>query len=180
MLLSVLEVNRSPDVITTAAGLDATLLRMHGSRPDELARGVADIATLVGKYETTFGDVKDAISLGIALAIEWQGRFRRADGTLYEEGHYSVVNGVDPNEMTLHIVDPDDTSDMPEGQVSFQSLVPRWWEDNLFQGPRRPPRRGYGLALALATEGNAGELKRLGFERVTYEWCLGRTIEVVA
>ena len=180
MLLSSIGLNRSPLAIMTAAGVDPTSLSMHGSRPDELARGVSDIATLVGKYGTSLGDVKQVIASGTALAIEWQGRFRNEAGGLFEQGHYSVICGVDAEVLQVHIIDPEDNSVMQQGGISFVSLLPRWWEDNSFHGPGDPPRRGYGLALAISTEENTHELRGLGFERVTYDWCVERTIEVIA
>jgi hypothetical protein len=81
---------------------------------------VQDLALLVNEYQQPVG-------------VEWQGRFIQAENRLIDQGHYSVIAGVDLDRNVLKVIDPEEKNILTaSGEISVPVFEARWWEvDNV-------------------------------------------------
>jgi hypothetical protein len=104
-------------------------------RLDELARAVEALypdgrCRMLARYNSTTEDlVRLTAEFRQPVGVEWQGRFDYGDGRLIDQGHYSVVVGVDYQRSRLKVVDPDYHNTLtPNGEIPISLFVSRWWE----------------------------------------------------
>lgn len=137
MLLDAQGVQVSQAAITRAAGVTATI-QTHGSRVDQLAKAVSQVAPHLlfwYKYRASIDDIKQVLNRGYGVAVEWQGIFYE---TLEEQlrhgdqdaGHYSIVSHYDDQTDQLVIVDPYLDFVDRDRIISAADFLERWWDDN--------------------------------------------------
>ncbi len=62
------------------------------------------------------------------VGIEWQGIFYQySDG---DDGHYSVVTGLDLTSLKIYIADPYEVFAGKDRTIKLGRFIPRWWETN--------------------------------------------------
>jgi len=152
-----------------------TLLE-HGCRIDQLSRAVTTLRpdfVLLAKYDS---NVEELIRLtdefGLPVGVEWRGMFNRADGSRYEDGHYSVVAQVDMARGVVKIIDPDETSVLPGGEIGVAEFVGRWWDENWLGSPIDPAApvvRTYHLVFVIVPVTNEETFRAMGFQPPTMD-----------
>lgn len=155
--------------IVEAAGLQSTIA-IQGSRIDQLATAIGKLTdcTLLAKFDSTIQDIALVISeIEIPVGVEWQSTFRRKDGTLYTEGHYSVLRGFDDNRRELIVTDPDPASLFYSGTITFDEFSQRWWEENHLSEPTKDKVLNRGLCFVIVPEARQEPLREMGFQRPT-------------
>jgi hypothetical protein len=86
---------------------------------------------LLAKYNADIEDLETLVEeVGLPAGVEWQGMFVDEEGKYFEEGHYSVVVGVDRDANVVTIVDPEKKSALETGKLSIADFEARWWEEN--------------------------------------------------
>lgn len=171
MLLGFVGRTCDQSAIVEAAGLRSTIAT-HGSRIDQLAAAVEslDDFILLAKFDSTTQQIIRVISeVGIPVGVEWQSTFCRTDGTLYTEGHYSVVRGFDFERQELTIADPDPTSQFYAGSISFDEFARRWWEENQIFEPNYEKVLNRGLCFAIVQTHFQDSLLEMGFQQATQD-----------
>lgn len=179
MLLQCCGQTYSQDAIALEAGVAATI-KTNGSRIDQLADAVSKLApdcVLMGRFESTLElliTVTD--DLGLPVGVEWQGWFRRSDGSQFDIGHFSVIEKVHRSLGSMEIVDPDAESVCAEGSIRIANFMARWWEDNeIIPGVKS---RTFRLAFVIVPKSREGELRALGFAPVTYDFVKSASIDL--
>jgi hypothetical protein len=121
--------------ISQAAGMADVIHMAPGMRLDEINDGVTALFpngdyALLAKYQATIHDIEELTEgLGMPIGVEWQGKFPNSNGGHYDQGHYSVIVGVDARRRRLQIVDPEPTNLLTkDGELTFETFVDRWWE----------------------------------------------------
>jgi hypothetical protein len=172
MLLSVLHLSVSQDQIMEKIGIKEEK-RVNGTRIDQLGQAVNELAsgyTLLAKYNSTIQDLEAVLSgLNLPVGIEWQGSFKQPDGSVYDEGHYSVVFGADSLASRLFIIDPDDRSVFADGSLSLDELRKRWWDINripLYNNGHKGFQdiANQGLIFLVVPDLRVLQLKQLGYQ----------------
>lgn len=76
---------------------------------------VSDISILINEYE-------------IPVGVEWRGEFLEDyDG---DDGHYSIVTGIDISKNKITIADPYPSFSDYDREFSIDVFVPMWWDTN--------------------------------------------------
>lgn len=148
----------------------------HGCRIDQLGLAVSALATdyvLLAKYDATISEIRHIIEdFGMPVGVEWRGQFYREDGTRYEDGHYSVVTHVEIRRGVLKIVDPDETSVLPNGELSIEEFESRWWDENWLgspEDPASPIARTFHLIFVVVPRSQQDTIQALGFTQPTMD-----------
>jgi hypothetical protein len=169
----------SPFEIADAAGVSGSI-ELHGSRIDQLAFAVSKVApgfVLLGKFES---DLELLIRLTeemrVPVGVEWQGSFRRDDGTTFDVGHYSILTGVNLPRGTMSIVDPDAQSCFSDGSVDIVDFLSRWWEDNEVSAGVNA--RSSRLSFVICQKGSSAIFLNLGFQLVDWEMVRAASIDL--
>lgn len=128
--------------ISRAAGMTDVIKDSPGMRLDELNMAIESLFpggdyVLLAKYQSSLDDVTQVVEgLRLPVGIEWQGRFPRSDGSQYDQGHFSVITGIDHNRKLLFIADPENYNLLTSaGTVSFDLFESRWWEVDVVPRP---------------------------------------------
>lgn len=158
------------------ATLAGPTLMEHGCRIDQLGLAVATVEPnfrMLAKYDSSISDIRHLIEdHGLPVGVEWRGQFFYADGTRYEDGHYSVVTDVDRARNILMIIDPDETSALHGGQINIADFEQRWWDDNWLGSPIDPASevvRNFHLAFVVVPVSLEGKMRKLGMNTPTME-----------
>jgi hypothetical protein len=154
--------------IAQSAGLSGSIQK-EGSRIDQLADSVERITTqyvLLARFNCTTSDLTRFLHMyQRPFGIEWQGLFRRENGSTFEEGHYSVIHGYDPEADRFNILDPDSRSTFASGHIPVLVLRERWWEQNLIHGTSQIHVLNRGLAFIVASQTEVEKFESNGFFR---------------
>lgn len=136
MMLSVFGYEVTQEEIAKAAGVSNTISE-NGSRIDQLANAIQLLyphMVLLAKYDATYEDIINIVTIfKLPVGIEWQGIFSDVKNGQFEEGHYSLIVGIDPESQTVEIIDPEPRSAIPGGLLPFKDLEDRWWDINEIQ-----------------------------------------------
>jgi ABC-type bacteriocin/lantibiotic exporter with double-glycine peptidase domain len=142
MLFSFYGICLSQTEISKAAGMADVIRIAQGMRLDELNTAIEALYPegdyiLLAKYHACLDDIIRIIDgLRLPIGVEWQGRFRRSDGTEYDQGHYSVLTAIDQDRGLLYIADPEDHDLLtPEGVLGLDGFIDRWWEVDIVPLP---------------------------------------------
>lgn len=167
MLLESHGLSVSPREIAEAAGVKDSITLL-GSRIDQLAAAVKKLATgfvLLGKFESNLDLlIQLTEKLKVAIGVEWQGSFRRKDGTKFDIGHYSILTGVSLSTASMSIVDPDADSCYSDGSLRIADFLARWWEDN--EVATGVKARSFRLSFVVTSEDDCEVYLALGFRPV--------------
>ena len=178
MLFSFYGKNISQTEISKAAGMADVIRMAQGMRLDELNTAIEALYpegdyVLLAKYHSRLDDVIYIIDgLRLPVGVEWQGRFRRADGTEYDQGHYSVLTAIDQDRRLLYIADPEDHDLLtPDGVIDLDLFMERWWEVDIvplpdYSGNTRVIEMD-NLIFVLVPHDRKKELSKLGFRTPT-------------
>jgi hypothetical protein len=180
MLGMTYDLSLSQDDIAAAAGMSDIIIDAEGMRLDELRDGIRALFPdgayrLLAKYQSTIDDLDHLTgTLGLPAGVEWQGRFANPDGTRTDQGHYSVITGVDRQQGVLSVVDPEDQNILTQqGQLPIATFEPRWWEVDIVPLPHDPGRSKViemeRLIFVLAAADQAPALRELGFRPATLD-----------
>ena len=138
MLLENIGVNVSQEEITEAAGATRTI-ETHGTRVDQLARAVhelAPIAKLWYKEHASLEDLEYILNeCKFPVGVEWQGLFADMDDDDDDYGHYSIVAHIDKAKDELIVVDPYKDFVDQSRIVKLSLFVNRWWDFNEVKDP---------------------------------------------
>ncbi len=172
MLLGERGIRVGQEDIAASAGL-ATTIEATGSRVDQLADAVERLVPthrLVARFHSTTDDLRHYLAVfQRPLGIEWQGRFRRDDGSQFDEGHYSVIVGYHGGHQRFNLVDPDPRSLYASGTIASRDLATRWWESNSVDGGTLSQVTNRGLLFLVAATDEFPIVNQNGFERPTVE-----------
>lgn len=142
MLLENIGVNASQEEITEAAGATLTIA-MHGTRVDQLARAVNQIApeaVLWYKEKATSANLEFVLdSCKFPVGVEWQGLFDDVDEE-DDYGHYSIISHMDKLKDELIIVDPYKDFVDQNRIIKMSLFLRRWWDYNEVQDPQTGER----------------------------------------
>lgn len=123
------------EAFVEAVGMTQTIRYAPGMRLDELARSVELLFpqgdyVLLAKYNATVQDLALLVNeYQQPVGVEWQGRFLQPGDRLVEQGHYSVILGVDQDRDLLKIADPEEKNILTvTGEISIPVFEARWWE----------------------------------------------------
>ncbi len=148
----------------------------HGCRIDQLSRAVSILRpdfTLLAKYDSSIEDLQRLCGeLGLPVGVEWRGMFTRDDGSVYEDGHYSIVTEVDAAQGMVRIIDPDETSVLPNGEICIAEFSGRWWDENWLGSPLDPAApivRTYHLTFVVVPRAQEETLVALGYQPPTMD-----------
>lgn len=135
MLFSFYGISVSQEALVAAVGMTDIIRLAPGMRLDELANAIDALYPdgayrLLASYNTTTADLaRWTAEFKHPVGVEWQGRFDYGDGRLIDQGHYSVVAGVNRAQNLLKIVDPDYHNTLtPNGEIPIPVFESRWWE----------------------------------------------------
>lgn len=147
MLLDALNIQRTQEDITRAAGVEDTI-EEFGTRIDQLARAVAVLAPQTQfwyKYYSSLEDIKYLLQRGYGVGVEWQGLFYESeeeeadskdgddDG---ESGHYSIISHLDEELEAMVIVDPYRDFANQSRIFPLATFMRRWWDTNDVTDPQ--------------------------------------------
>ncbi|HEY9528018.1 MAG TPA: cysteine peptidase family C39 domain-containing protein [Anaerolineales bacterium] len=138
MLLENIGVNVSQEEITEAAGATHTI-ETHGTRVDQLARAVqelAPIAKLWYKQKASVEDLEYVLNeCKFPVGVEWQGLFEDMDDDDEDYGHYSIIAHIDPVKDEIIVVDPYKDFVDQSRIVKMSLFLSRWWDFNEVKDP---------------------------------------------
>jgi ABC-type bacteriocin/lantibiotic exporter with double-glycine peptidase domain len=138
MLLENIGVNVSQEEITEAAGATHTI-ETHGTRVDQLARAVqelAPIAKLWYKEKASVEDLEYVLNeCKFPVGVEWQGLFEDMDDDDEDYGHYSIIAHIDPVKDEIIVVDPYKDFVDQSRIVKMSLFLSRWWDFNEVKDP---------------------------------------------
>lgn len=162
------------EAIAEAAGVQETISE-DGSRIDQLNQAVERLApgyVLLAKYNASLEDLETLVEEhNLPTGVEWQGMFVDEDGKYFEEGHYSVVVGVDRGADEVAIVDPERRSALEAGKLSIGDFEERWWEENDVPSLTDPDAMevicNEGLLFVIVPEDREPQLLALGLQPVS-------------
>lgn len=139
MLLENIGVNVSQEEITEAAGATHTI-EAHGTRVDQLAKAVHELAPIAKLWHKEKASVED---LGYVLeeckfpvGVEWQGLFEDMDDDDDDYGHYSIIAHIDQGKDEIIVVDPYKDFVDQSRIVKMSLFVSRWWDFNEVKDPQ--------------------------------------------
>src|SRR6266508_4360463 len=133
MLLENIGVNVTQEEITEAAGATHTI-ELHGTRVDQLAKAVyelAPIAKLWYKEKASADDLEYVLDIcKFPVGVEWQGLFDDVDDEDDEDedyGHYSIIAHIDKLKDELIVVDPYKDFVDQNRILKMILFLNRWW-----------------------------------------------------
>jgi len=133
MLLENIGVNVSQEEITEAAGATHTI-ETHGTRVDQLAKAVqelAPIAKLWYKEKASVEDLEYVLNeCKFPVGVEWQGLFEDIDDDDEDYGHYSIIAHIDKVKDEIIVVDPYKDFVDQSRIVKMSLFLNRWWDFN--------------------------------------------------
>ena len=133
MLLENIGVNVSQEEITEAAGAIHTI-ETHGTRVDQLAKAVqelAPIAKLWYKEKASVEDLEYVLNeCKFPVGVEWQGLFEDMDDDDEDYGHYSIIAHIDKVKDEIIVVDPYKDFVDQSRIVKMSLFLNRWWDFN--------------------------------------------------
>ena len=115
-------------------GRAESLIQDLGTRIDQLALATRNIAShlrMWAKRNATFEDINTLINIsGLPVGVEWQDVGANAQWE-DDNGHYSVVIGIDMEDKTLTIRNPETCGDGTDQTHTFESFDKAWYDTNL-------------------------------------------------
>jgi len=139
MLLENIGVNVSQEEITEAAGATHTI-ETHGTRVDQLAKAVQDLAPIAKlwyKDKATPEDLEYVLNeCKFPVGVEWQGLFSDMDDDDDDYGHYSIIAHIDKVKDELIVVDPYKDFVDQSRIVKMSLFLDRWWDFNEVKDPQ--------------------------------------------
>lgn len=140
MLLENIGVQVRQEQITEAAGAARTIAA-HGTRVDQLAKAVNDLAPdarLWYKEKATLHDLKYVLEEAkFPAGVEWQGIFDDDPEELDDDyGHYSVVANIDEERDELIVMDPYKDFVQQSRIIKISVFLKRWWDYNRVKDPK--------------------------------------------
>jgi len=133
MLLENIGVTATQEEITEAAGATRTI-ETHGTRVDQLARAVhelAPIAKLWYKEKASPEDLEYVLdTCKYPVGVEWQGLFDDMDDDDDDYGHYSIIANIDQAKDEIIVVDPYKDFVDQSRIVKMSIFLNRWWDFN--------------------------------------------------
>jgi hypothetical protein len=174
MMLSLYGLVVSQEAIAEAAGVQETISE-DGSRIDELNLAIETLVPgyrLMAKYDSSLDDLESLVEgCGLPTGVEWQGVFVDDEGAPFEEGHYSVVVGVDRSVGVVTILDPERRSALVNGELSIADFEERWWEENDVPSLRDPEVMevicNQGLLFVVVPEEQVPQMRAMGLQPVS-------------
>lgn len=174
MLVSLYGHNATQEEIAEAAGVSQTI-KEKGSRIDQLANAIDQLypdLILLAKYNASVSDVRDIIdSFRMPVGVEWQGMFLDSRVGYFEEGHYSLISGVNFRDQTLTLIDPEPRSALENGTLLIKEFERRWWDDNEVSRKDQTNAvetiRNKRLLFVIVPKGVATPLRELGLAPAT-------------
>lgn len=137
LLLANLDITVTQDQVVDAARVRTKIAR-HGTRPDQLARAVAQLAPDTQFWFQQPTSIKDLTTLvqkhHWPVAINWQGLFydtveeEQKKSLNDEHGHYSVVTKINPQKDQIVIADPYSEYAKKPRVFSLKWFEKRWWD----------------------------------------------------
>jgi peptidase C39-like protein len=138
MLLENIGVNVTQEEITEAGGATHTI-ETHGTRVDQLAKAVhqlAPIAKLWYKEKASLEDLEYILEeCKFPVGVEWQGLFDDMDNDDEDCGHYSIISHIDKVKDELIVVDPYKDFIDQNRIVKISLFLNRWWDFNEVKDP---------------------------------------------
>lgn len=138
MLLENIGVNVSQEEITEAAGATRTI-ETHGTRIDQLAKAVHELAPIAKLWYKEHASVEDLEYVldecKYPVGVEWQGLFEDMDDDDDDYGHYSIVAHIDKVKDEIIVVDPYKDFVDQSRIVKMSLFVNRWWDFNEVKDP---------------------------------------------
>lgn len=140
MLLENIGVNVTQEQITDAADAAKTIAG-HGTRVDQLAKAVNDLAPgarLWYKEHATLRDLRYVLEEAkFPVGVEWQGIFDEDPEELDDDyGHYSVIVNIDEERDELIIMDPYKDFVEQSRIIKVSVFLKRWWDYNQVKDPQ--------------------------------------------
>ena len=133
MLLENVGVNVSQEEITEAAGATRTI-ETHGTRVDQLAKAVHELAPIAKLWYKEHASVEDLeyvlVECKFPVGVEWQGLFEDMDQDDDDYGHYSIIAHIDKVKDEIIVVDPYKDFVDQSRIVKMSLFVSRWWDFN--------------------------------------------------
>jgi hypothetical protein len=174
MMLSCYGIDIPQDIIMNATGIPEALQK-EGARIDQLDKAIRLLApdyVLLAKYDASVEDlVLMTEEFALPVGVEWQGVFVDSNGKRFEEGHFSLVVGVDQSAGSILMLDPDGKSALEEGRIPIRDFEERWWEENGIPLPDNPGEeetiRNDRLLFVLVPKDQSAALVSLGLKLVS-------------
>jgi hypothetical protein len=133
MLLENIGVNVSQEEITEAAGATRTI-ETHGTRVDQLAKAVQELAPIAKLWYKEKASVEDLEFVldecKYPVGVEWQGLFADMDADDDDYGHYSIIAHIDKAKDEIIVVDPYKDFIDQSRIVKMGLFLDRWWDFN--------------------------------------------------
>jgi hypothetical protein len=133
MLLENIGVEVSQEEITDAAGATRTI-ESHGTRVDQLAKAVHELAPIAKLWYKEHADLEDLEYVldecKFPVGVEWQGLFEDMDDDDDDYGHYSIIAHIDKVKDEIIVVDPYKDFVDQSRIVKMSLFVSRWWDFN--------------------------------------------------
>ena len=138
MLLENIGVNVSQEEITEAAGATHTI-ETHGTRVDQLAKAVQELAPIAKLWYREKASVEDLEYVlnecKFPVGVEWQGLFEDMDDDDEDYGHYSIIAHIDTVKDEIIVVDPHKDFVDQSRIVKMSLFLNRWWDFNEVKDP---------------------------------------------
>jgi predicted double-glycine peptidase len=135
-LLSFLGVRLSQSRVVKSIGAEMKIKKVGLSIPD-LAAAVKTLGkknyVFWRKANSKISDLEKVIrDYKYPVGVEWQGVFYEFEDE--DNGHYSVVTGVDTKNNILRIADPYPEFSGVDRKFDTKFFTKRWWDKNLIKG----------------------------------------------
>ncbi len=114
-------------------------LKEHGVTLADMVLAVRALAPdfkLWYKEEAKYRDIDKIVNgRGYPLGVEWQGIFEDVEnGESDEDGHYSLVTGIDMEKRQLWLANPYHLYAGKDMKLGFSDFSNRWWDENMLEG----------------------------------------------
>jgi len=163
--------------IAEATGKGVDIIHEFGCRIDELSSAIEDLTpyfVLLAKYDGTIEELYHITEeLDLPAGVEWRCEFCEPDGTVWADGHYSVVTNVNLNDGIIRMRDPDvyDNTSLVNEQTTIDKFVENWWDENCLENPSGEPEQVFtaGMIFVLVERPKQAVFEAMSFEEASLD-----------
>ena len=178
MMVSFYGKSLTQNEIADATGIPYEVITGYGISLHNLAKAVHRLDNryvLLARYNSTISDLAEVVK-HVPVGVEWRCVFREPDGSIWGEGHYSIVDSVDLDAGLITLVDPfhGENISHEDGVIAVDDFSELWWDENYMPGDDGADQQvfTYGLMFILVAEDKQARFADMGFAPMAPELAL--------